>query len=609
MKKLLKNPEFIKIFTSIIAFALAFLFKENILRIGLFLVSYLIISFDMYKEAIEAFKEKDFFNECSLMILATIGAFYIGEYPEAVMIVLLFEIGEYLSDMAVSKSKDSIVELMDLRCDVTTIKRDGELLTIPSEKVKINDIFVVKPGESVPIDGKLISKDGLLDTSSITGESVPVSVKKNDKILSGTICKGSILEIKAASTYQNSTAYKIIELIENSDNKKANAEKLITRFSHIYTPIIVFLALIIVLIPTLMGLDFNTYLYKALIFLVTSCPCALVISIPLSFFAGIGRASREGILFKGSIELEKINNIDCFSFDKTGTITEGKFDVSEIFSVDGQNDKLLEIAAYLEYYSLHPIASSIKSKYNKKIDQKVISLFKDFSGKGVSAKILNKQYYAGNYKFMKSINIDCDEIDSIGTVVYISDSKNYLGYIIISDFIRDDASDTIAFLNNNKYKTIMVSGDNEKYVKNVSELVGINEYHSDLLPVDKVDVINKLQKKNVVAFVGDGLNDAPVLKKADIGISMGGIGVDASLEASDVVLMHDKLFDIKKAISISSLTLRTIKSNIFFALLLKVVMLIFGIIGITSIWGAVIADVGVFLLTIFHSLSLLHRKL
>lgn len=609
MKKLLKNPEFIKIFTSIIAFALAFLFKENILRIGLFLVSYLIISFDMYKEAIEAFKEKDFFNECSLMILATIGAFYIGEYPEAVMIVLLFEIGEYLSDMAVSKSKDSIVELMDLRCDVTTIKRDGELLTIPSEKVKINDIFVVKPGESVPIDGKLISKDGLLDTSSITGESVPVSVKKNDKILSGTICKESILEIKAASTYQNSTAYKIIELIENSDNKKANAEKLITRFSHIYTPIIVFLALIIVLIPTLMGLDFNTYLYKALIFLVTSCPCALVISIPLSFFAGIGRASREGILFKGSIELEKINNIDCFSFDKTGTITEGKFDVSEIFSVDGQNDKLLEIAAYLEYYSLHPIASSIKSKYNKKIDQKVISLFKDFSGKGVSAKILNKQYYAGNYKFMKSINIDCDEVDSIGTVVYISDSKDYLGYIIISDFIRDDASDTIAFLNNNKYKTIMVSGDNEKYVKNVSELVGINEYHSDLLPVDKVDVINKLQKKNVVAFVGDGLNDAPVLKKADIGISMGGIGVDASLEASDVVLMHDKLFDIKKAISISSLTLRTIKSNIFFALLLKVVMLIFGIIGITSIWGAVIADVGVCLLTIFHSLSLLHRKL
>ena len=609
MKKLLKNPEFIKFFTSIIAFALAFLFKENILRIGLFLVSYLIISFDMYKEAIEAFKEKDFFNECSLMILATIGAFYIGEYPEAVMIVLLFEIGEYLSDMAVSKSKDSIVELMDLRCDVTTIKRDGELLTIPSEKVKINDIFVVKPGESVPIDGKLISKDGLLDTSSITGESVPVFVKKNDKILSGTICKGSILEINATSTYQNSTAYKIIELIENSDNKKANAEKLITRFSHIYTPIIVFLALIIVLIPTLMGLDFNTYLYKALIFLVTSCPCALVISIPLSFFAGIGRASREGILFKGSIELEKINNIDCFSFDKTGTITEGKFDVSEIFSVDGQNDKLLEIAAYLEYYSLHPIASSIKSKYNKKIDQKVISLFKDFSGKGVSAKILNKQYYAGNYKFMKSINIDCDEVDSIGTVVYISDSKDYLGYIIISDFIRDDASDTIAFLNNNKYKTIMVSGDNEKYVKNVSELVGINEYHSDLLPVDKVDVINKLQKKNVVAFVGDGLNDAPVLKKADIGISMGGIGVDASLEASDVVLMHDKLFDIKKAISISSLTLRTIKSNIFFALLLKVVMLIFGIIGITSIWGAVIADVGVCLLTIFHSLSLLHRKL
>ena len=596
--KLELNEELYKIFISTILFILAIIFKINIL----FIFAYIIISYELF---IEAIKEKELFNEATLMIIATIGAIFINEYQEAVIVMILFQLGEYLSDLAVNNSKKSIIELMDLRSDIVTLEDNTQ---IDIDDCKIGTKFVVKPGEKIPLDGIVIEGSSTLDTKSLTGESKPLIVKKNSEVLSGSINLDSILIIKSTKTSKTSTAARIIDIIENSNENKTKTEKFITRFSKVYTPIVCVLAILLVIIPTLLGEDFSTWLYRSLNFLVISCPCALVISIPLGFFCGIGRASHEGILIKGSNELEHLSSIKALVFDKTGTITHGNFDVDLICNKGIKKEELLEIAAYAEYYSNHPIAKSILKKYNKKIDKKRISDYKEVSGKGIKVKIDNNLYLVGNEKLLKNIDIDIHN-DEIGTTVYIAREQTYLGHIVITDTIKKEAYklvDNLEKLNINK--VIMLSGDNIDIVSKVGKEIKIKEYYGNLLPQDKVDKINEIKKDFTTAFVGDGINDAPVIKLSDIGIAMGGIGSDATIEASDIVLLKDDLNNIPKAIKISKLTKRIIKFNIIFALTFKIFILLLAAIGYTSIWLSVLSDVGVTILSILNSLRILYKE-
>ena len=596
--KLELNEELYKIFISTILFVLAIIFKINIL----FIFAYIIISYELF---IEAIKEKELFNEATLMIIATIGAIFINEYQEAVIVMILFQLGEYLSDLAVNNSKKSIIELMDLRSDIVTLEDNTQ---IDIDDCKIGTKFVVKPGEKIPLDGIVIEGSSTLDTKSLTGESKPLIVKKNSEVLSGSINLDSILIIKSTKTSKTSTAARIIDIIENSNENKTKTEKFITRFSKVYTPIVCVLAILLVIIPTLLGEDFSTWLYRSLNFLVISCPCALVISIPLGFFCGIGRASHEGILIKGSNELEHLSSIKALVFDKTGTITHGNFDVDLICNKGIKKEELLEIAAYAEYYSNHPIAKSILKKYNKKIDKKRISDYKEVSGKGIKVKIDNNLYLVGNEKLLKNIDIDIHN-DEIGTTVYIAREQTYLGHIVITDTIKKEAYklvDNLEKLNINK--VIMLSGDNIDIVSKVGKEIKIKEYYGNLLPQDKVDKINEIKKDFTTAFVGDGINDAPVIKLSDIGIAMGGIGSDATIEASDIVLLKDDLNNIPKAIKISKLTKRIIKFNIIFAITFKIFILLLAAIGYTSIWLSVLSDVGVTILSILNSLRILYKE-
>ena len=596
--KLELNEELYKIFISTILFILAIIFKINIL----FIFAYIIISYELF---IEAIKEKELFNEATLMIIATIGAIFINEYQEAVIVMILFQLGEYLSDLAVNNSKKSIIELMDLRSDIVTLEDNTQ---IDIDDCKIGTKFVVKPGEKIPLDGIVIEGSSTLDTKSLTGESKPLIVKKNSEVLSGSINLDSILIIKSTKTSKTSTAARIIDIIENSNENKTKTEKFITKFSKIYTPIVCVLAILLVIIPTLLGEDFSTWLYRSLNFLVISCPCALVISIPLGFFCGIGRASHEGILIKGSNELDHLSSIKALVFDKTGTITHGNFDVDLICNKGINKEELLEIAAYAEYYSNHPIAKSILKKYNKKIDKKRISDYKEVSGKGIKVKIDNNLYLVGNEKLLKNIDIDIHN-DEIGTTVYIAREQTYLGHIVITDTIKKEAYklvDNLEKLNINK--VIMLSGDNIDIVSKVGKEIKIKEYYGNLLPQDKVDKINEIKKDFTTAFVGDGINDAPVIKLSDIGIAMGGIGSDATIEASDIVLLKDDLNNIPKAIKISKLTKRIIKFNIIFAITFKIFILLLAAIGYTSIWLSVLSDVGVTILSILNSLRILYKE-
>lgn len=596
--KLELNEELYKIFISTILFILAIIFKINIL----FIFAYIIISYELF---IEAIKEKELFNEATLMIIATIGAIFINEYQEAVIVMILFQLGEYLSDLAVNNSKKSIIELMDLRSDIVTLEDNTQ---IDIDDCKIGTKFVVKPGEKIPLDGIVIEGSSTLDTKSLTGESKPLIVKKNSEVLSGSINLDSILIIKSTKTSKTSTAARIIDIIENSNENKTKTEKFITRFSKVYTPIVCVLAILLVIIPTLLGEDFSTWLYRSLNFLVISCPCALVISIPLGFFCGIGRASHEGILIKGSNELDHSSSIKALVFDKTGTITHGNFDVDLICNKGINKEELLEIAAYAEYYSNHPIAKSILKKYNKKIDKKRISDYIEVSGKGIKVKIDNNLYLVGNEKLLKNIDIDIHN-DEIGTTVYIAREQTYLGHIVITDTIKKEAYklvDNLEKLNINK--VIMLSGDNIDIVSKVGKEIKIKEYYGNLLPQDKVDKINEIKKDFTTAFVGDGINDAPVIKLSDIGIAMGGIGSDATIEASDIVLLKDDLNNIPKAIKISKLTKRIIKFNIIFAITFKIFILLLAAIGYTSIWLSVLSDVGVTILSILNSLRILYKE-
>lgn len=603
-----KYIEPLKIILSIILFVLSYVFPKY--KLIFLVLSYIIVSYELYINAIKEILEGEIFNENILMIIATIGAFVIKSYSEAVIVVLLFQIGEYLSDLAVDNSKKKIVSLIDLKSDFVNLKKDDEIKKVDIKEVEINDIFIVKPGEKVPLDGIIIDGVSSVDTSSLTGEAVPKTVKKNDSVLSGYINKDSILTVKSTSIYETSTAYKIIDLIENSNDKKGKTEKFITKFSKIYTPIIVVVALLLVIIPVLIfKQDFNTWLYKSLIFLVTSCPCALVISIPLSYFCGIGKSSHNGILIKGSNILDELVNVQNIAFDKTGTITEGVFEVTKIESNTLSKDDLLALAAKAESFSNHPIARAIVKSYNKKIDNKDIKNYKEISGSGIRCRINNKSILIGTAKFMKENNIPIEEKEVIGSVSYIAIDKKLEGYIVVSDKIKSNAKKTLSSLKEMGIKNlVMLSGDNTKSVKLISESIDMDNYFAELLPIDKVNKVKKLRKEGTTLFVGDGMNDAPVMKCADIGVSMGMVGSDAAIEYSDIVIMNDNLEKLPEMIKISRLVKQKMLTNITFALLVKFIVLLLAVLKTTSIWMAVFADVGVTMISILNSLLIMVKK-
>lgn len=608
MRKL--SLDFIKIIISIILFTLSFFLKEwEVIYFILLIISYVIISYELYIHAFHNIKEREFFDENILMILATIGAFCIGEYVEAVTVILLFQIGEYLSDIASDRTKDSITSLLDLRSDTTRLIKGQKVETIKTSAVEIGDIFEVRPGEIIPLDGIVLEGESLLDTSNLTGESVPRKIHSEETVLSGMQNLTGLLRIKAISTYETSTASKIIDLMEHSNDKKTKTEKFITRFSKIYTPIVVLLAFLITVVPLFFGISIKDSLYQSLVFLVMSCPCALVISVPLGFFQGIGRCSREHILVKGSNELDNLINMNAIVFDKTGTITEGKFQVTEVNSKNKKID-LLKIAAHCEVFSNHPIAKSIIDSYHKKIDKNKVSNFKEISGKGITVEYENVLYYIGNENLMIDQRHKIDHKDTIGTIIHIATKDEYLGNIIISDKIKKNTKQTIATLKKlGIEKIVILSGDNEKIVESVSKKIGVNEFHASLLPQDKVAYIEKLTKDYKVAFVGDGMNDAPVIKRASIGISMGGLGSNITIEASDIVLMQDDISKIPIAIKIARLTKRTVKYNICLAITTKILVLLLALFGLSSIWMAIVADVGVTLLSIFNTFIIQKKKL
>ncbi len=606
MKHKIINADLVKLILSLILILIAYLFIENpnIFKTLLF-ISYIIVSCEVYFNAIKNIKDKEFFDENILMIIATLGAFYIGKYTEAVAVMFLFSLGEYLSEMAVNNSKKAIIELMDLRSENINIKNVG---IVDITTAKINDVFIVKPGEKVPLDGIIIKGTSHLDTSSLTGESKPKRVNKNDTVLSGSLNLESLIEVKATSTYKTSTASKIIEIMENSDEKKSNSEKFITRFSKVYTPVVIIISLLVAIIPSIITGDFNTWLYRGLELLVISCPCALVISIPLGFFCGIGRASRERILIKGSDELDRLNKIDTVIFDKTGTITEGTFALTKIVSKNITKEELLKLVATVENNSNHPIAKSIKNAYKKEIVDKVKN-FKEISGSGIKCEIDNQKVVIGTSKFLKEEGVNSENIDEIGTVLHVAKNNEYLGYLVINDRIKNNAKKSLNDLKNNITNIVLLSGDNYKNVENIAQKLNFDDFYGELLPQDKVKIVKDYQKNNYVAFVGDGINDAPVIKSANVGFAMGALGSDAAIEASDIVLMDDDLNQIGEAIKIAKMTKIIIMSNITFAITFKIVMLLLAIMGKTSIWLAVFADVGVTLISILNSLRIMWKRI
>lgn len=613
IKKFKINEDLVKIIISFILFVFSFFIKDyKIFYLIVLILSYLIVSYEVFIDAFKNALKGEIFDENLLMIIATVGAFFINEYQEAIIVMLLFELGEYISDLAVDNSKKSITELMDLRSDYVYLKVNNKIKKVDIKDVKLDSIFVVKPGEKVPLDGVIVDGNTNIDLSSLTGESIPKHVKIGDSVLSGTLNVDSVIEVKATSEFETSTASKIIDIIEKSNDKKTNTEKFITRFSKIYTPIVVLLSILITLIPVILGYEFNDWIYKSLEFLVISCPCALVVSVPLGFFCGIGRASKEGILIKGSNELDHLSKIKAIVFDKTGTITHGNFEVNKVCNTKGvEKDKLLEIAAYCEFYSNHPIAKAIIKKYDKDIDKNKIKDFNEKSGYGVSCKINKDKYIVGSFKYLSENNIKAQvHNNEIGTVIYIAKNNEYLGHILITDIIKKEAYDLVEQLSLVGIdKVTMLSGDDIEIVKKVGNEVKINDYYSNLLPNEKVEKLNEIKKENFTAFVGDGINDAPVIKLSDIGYSMGGIGSDAAIEASDVVLMKDDLSNIVKSIKISKMCKKIITFNIVFALVFKVLILILSFLGITNMLMAVFSDVGVTLLSVLNVLRIMKKKI
>lgn len=604
----------IKIIISLILFIFAMVIKlENeIINNIIFVISYLIVGFEILKKAIRNILRGKVFDENFLMSVATIGAFAIGEYPEAVAVMLFYQIGELFQSYAVDKSRKSIASLMDIRPDYANVYREGNIETVNPEEVKIGETIVIKPGEKIPLDGKIIEGKTTLDTKALTGESLPREVSEGDEVLSGCINLNGMIKIEVTKEFGESTVSKILDLVENASSKKSKSENFITKFAKYYTPTVVIIALILAIVPPLViqGATFSDWIYRALSFLVVSCPCALVISIPLSFFGGIGGASKKGILIKGSNYLEALSNTEIAVFDKTGTLTKGVFEVQEVKPVDISNEELLKIAAYAENYSNHPISKSIKQAYNKTIDEKEIINSEELSGLGIVAKIGEKNVLVGNEKLMQEKQIEFEKCNKIGTIIYIAINGKYTGYILIADKIKEDAKQTIEELKKNDIKqTIMLTGDKKEVGESVAKEVGIDKVYTELLPTDKVQKVEELLKtkspKGKLVFVGDGINDAPVLTLADIGIAMGGLGADSAIEAADIVIMTDEPSKIIKAIKLSKKTMRIVKENIVFAIFIKILVLVLTAFGLSTMWEAVFADVGVSIIAIINALRVL----
>lgn len=610
-----ENIVLARVILAIVLFSLAMIFTSApTFKISLLGISYFIAGYDILIKALKNIIKGQVFDENFLMGIATLGAIGIKEYPEAVMVMVLYQIGEYLQDKAVEKSQNSITELMDIRPDYANIEKNGDLIKISPYEVKIGDTIIVKTGEKIPLDGIIIDGTATLDTSALTGESRPREVKIGDEAISGCINTNGLLKIRVTKEYVQSTVSKILDLVENASSKKTKTENFITKFAKIYTPVVVLAALFLAILPPLiLGSNFSVWINRALTFLVISCPCALVISVPLGFFAGIGGASKCGILVKGSSYLELLSKPETIVFDKTGTLTQGCFKVVKIVQQeDTTKEELLELTAYAESYSNHPIALSIKKAYDKNIDKNRISEISEIAGNGVRAEINGCSILVGNENLLKNHNISYQKANETGTIVYTAKNSKFLGYIVISDKLKEDAQKAIMELKKLKLQTVMLTGDTEDSGLRVAKELNIDKAYTQLLPIDKVDkiedIIEQKTKTQSVIFVGDGINDAPVLTRADVGIAMGGLGSDAAIEAADVVIMDDKPTKVATAIKIAKQTLTIVKENIAFALGIKVLFLILGAFGFVTMWGAVFADVGVTLIAVLNSLRALKIK-
>ncbi|WP_255547791.1 heavy metal translocating P-type ATPase [Crassaminicella indica] len=609
------KKEVIALTSGAVLFFIAIIFQFNFwIELLLYVVSYLLIGKDVLLKAIRNIFRGEFLDENFLMTIAGISAFVMKEFPEAVAVMLFFRVGEIFEGAAVNRSRKSIEALLDIRPDFANLKTKDGIFKVSPDEVNIGQDIIVKPGEKIPLDGKVVAGASMIDTSILTGEAIPRKVQVGDEVFSGAINKNGVLTVEVTKGFRESTVSKILELVERASSRKAQTEKFITKFARYYTPSVVFVALMLAVIPPLFitGATFAQWIYRAAIFLVVSCPCALVISIPLGFFGGIGAASKNGILIKGGNYLEALNKVDAVVFDKTGTITKGVFNVTKKIAVNEfEEDEIIYYAAYAEYYSNHPIAVSIRKSYKGKIQEELMKDYEEISGHGVKVIVDGKVVLAGNKKLMKKYDIDYKEIDELGTIVHIAVDEKYAGAIIISDEIKEDSAKGIEQLMKLGVKRfVMLTGDHKKAAEGIAKEVGIDEVYAELLPHEKVEKLEAIQKsmKGNIVFIGDGINDAPVLARADIGVAMGGLGSDAAIEAADVVLMTDEISKMATAIRVAKRTRKIVWQNIIFSLGVKGIVMVLGVAGMANLWGAVFADVGVALIAILNAMRVMKDK-
>ena len=614
-RKMSKQLIMIIISLLLVVISLLLKFDTELYSNILYVIAYIIVGYDIVLKAVRNIFKGKVFDENFLMTVATIGAFCIGEFPEAVAVMLFYQIGELFQSYAVDRSRKSVASLMDIRPDYANVYREDEIERVDPDEVNIGEIILVKPGEKIPLDGIVVDGESMLNTQALTGESVPRKVTVNDEVLSGCINNDGILKIKVSKDFEESTVSKILDLVENASSRKSKSENFISKFAKYYTPIVVIVSVALAVIPPLVIKEavFSDWLYRALSFLVVSCPCALVISIPLSFFGGIGAASKIGVLIKGSNYLEALASAEIVVCDKTGTLTEGVFKVQKIDAIGYSDDELLRYAAYAEGFSNHPISISLKQAYNKEINEKLVTETQEISGKGVLAKVDGKMVLVGNEKIMKEYNIKFQKSEETGTIVYVAINDEFAGTILIADKIKEDSYKAVKlFKNNNVRKVVMLTGDRDNISESVANELNLDEYHAELLPQDKVSWVEKLMTQKSsggkLIFVGDGINDAPVLAISDIGVAMGGLGSDAAIEAADVVIMTDEPSKIANSVQISKKTMRIVKQNIVFAIAVKIGVLILSAFGVSTMWEAVFADVGVSVLAIVNALRVLRIK-